>query len=143
MEINIAILLNGKAWEAVCFYEKVFGVKAKDVIYYGGENTRGGRSYPNMQICGSGKIRLATLCVGNAKLRIIDFPEDTAGFPSEKLAPVIIDTAENISEYYKKLLQDCREITVPITKTPFAELHAAVTDKFGITWLLNGGYIFE
>jgi uncharacterized glyoxalase superfamily protein PhnB len=142
MEINIAVLFEGKALEALRFYEDIFGVKANNIVFYSGEHTRGGKTYPSMQRGLDGKIRNATLQVGNIKLRFMDFPEKYVDMQGEKIVPMLIDTPEKIVEYYERLTKDCLETLVPLTQTPFSDAHAVVRDKFGLLWALDGGYKF-
>ena len=75
---------------------------------------------------------------GGAMLMAGDTPP---GMPSERISGVMMalqfDSNEQAGDIFNALSQD-GQITMPLAPTFWAEIFGMVTDRYGVSWAING-----
>jgi PhnB protein len=125
------IMLDGKAQEAIQFYEKSLDAKVLFKQTYGESPENTDRPIP-----AEAKERLAhsVLKVGESDIFVADvFP----GQPHQNGDQINICVAtteiEKAKRFYEALQQDGR-VDMPLQETHFSPAYGVVTDKFGVTF---------
>lgn len=123
------LVFNGNCKEVLEFYQTVFESEVRMSMPYGAYVPEGVKTPPSdlstwvlhaeMQICGT-TFWFADEIGDLKKGKIIRL---NATVPTHKEAQKIFDR-----------LQESGEITLPPTETFYSTFHAALTDKFGVSW---------
>ncbi|NKE67334.1 VOC family protein [Ramlibacter sp. RBP-2] len=127
------LFFDGTCAEAMRFYERTLGGKLEMMMTYG--------ESPDPQQCPPGskdRIMHANLIVDGRNLMASDTPAGQAaamgGF-SLSLAYQGADEARRIFDQ----LAEGGKVTMPVTKTFWAEAFGMLTDRFGTPWMVMGG----
>lgn len=135
VKLNSYISFNGDAKEAIAFYQTVFGGQ----VY---SDTFGSFASPEMPVeaADNDKIMHAYLQGSNGvELMLADTP---TGMPYETGSRIALtlngDDETTLREYWEKLAEG-GNITVPLAKSPWGDIFGMVTDKFGVSWMVDIG----
>lgn len=124
---------EGNCLEAFEFYKSVFGGEFTFIMKF--------KETPNMKFDERDKDRIThmNLPVGNIMLMGSDVPHDMTLKAGDNITLSI--SMDNIGEAKRifKELSAGGKVIMPLEKTFWAELFGMFTDKFGITWMINGG----
>jgi PhnB protein len=124
------ITLEGRAKEAIAFYEQAIGAEVLSMITYG--------EMPDMPSTFTDEMRSlvahAKLKVGETELMFSDAP---GGSPIESGKRVTICITTNEVEKSKRIFDALRQggqVNMPFKEEPFSPGFGDVTDKFGVTF---------
>jgi PhnB protein len=125
-------MLNGKASDAIDFYEKVFHGANKRVMRWSQAPANTG--YPvdeiNKDWVLHGEIEL---CGTNFSISDCNQVFQTTHFMSLMAR---LETPEEVRRVYDELRADGGQVLMEIEPTFFAKMYAWVQDKFGVSWQL-------
>ena len=129
-KLNPYISFDGKAKEAVEFYQTVFGGKLIMSTFKEGGAPVGPADADN--------IMHAMLTADNGMiLMAADTPPGMPYNPGTNIAISLSgDNEEELKGYWDKLSAGAK-ITMPLDKAPWGDTFGMMTDKFGIHWLVN------
>ena len=131
MEISPYLTFKGECEAAFSFYAECLGGTLGEVFRYGG-SPLAGEAPPDWK----DKVMHTSLKIGNQVLLGADVAparyEEPKGF---SLSLQLSDTAA-AKRIYTQLSTNGR-IVMPLEKTFWAALFGVVTDRFGISWLIN------
>jgi len=130
MTVNPYLHFKGNCAEAIAFYEKSFGVKAKDVAKFSDiPQGEGYKAEPGTE----NYITHACLPLGEGEHSI--FMSDW--LEAEKGRNISISVAFSSMDEAKKAFDKLAaggEVEEPLSRTFWAEAWGSLTDKFGIMW---------
>lgn len=131
MKIEPYLFFNGRAEEAITFYETNLGATREMLMRF---NESPDPAPPGMIPEGfETKVMHASLIIGESRLLLSDGCEPGApGFSSFSLALNVDGVAE--AERAFNALCEGGEVRMPLGKTFFAASFGMVADKFGVTW---------
>jgi PhnB protein len=128
--MNPYINFNGNAREAIEFYKSVFGGKLDMNTYE--------EAHMSQDPVEGKKIMHAMLTAENGMvLMASDAPPGMAGKAESNIS--ISLSGENEVElrgYWDKLVEGGKAI-MPIEKAPWGDIFGMLTDKFGVSWMVN------
>lgn len=128
------IILNGRAKEAIQFYEEVLNAKVQSIVTYGDMPDN-----PKMPFSDEVKelVAHALLKVGDTDLMISDTPiQSEQPFQLENQVVTICISTEDVEktkQIFEALQQD-GQVNCPLGETSFSSAFANVTDKYGVTY---------
>ncbi|MED3623811.1 VOC family protein [Neobacillus thermocopriae] len=129
------IILDGKAKEAVKFYEN-----ALDAENLGVQTYRDLPENPEFPLSDEMKdlVVHANLRVGkNTFLMLSDtFPDQPYQLGTQVTIALMVNDVEKSKEVFEKL-QDGGEVILPLGETPWSPSYGQVKDKFGIIWQIS------
>ena len=134
IRINPYLMLDGRAKEAVAFYEQTLDAKLQMIQTFGGMP-----SDPNRPMPEEAKERSAhaLLKIGDSDLMISDiFPGMSLDMGDQVNICIMIDGKERTEHLYNALQQG-GEVKMPLAETSWSKGYAIVKDKFGITFHLS------
>ncbi|PLX31324.1 MAG: hypothetical protein C0604_07505 [Clostridiales bacterium] len=126
------IRLNGNCEEALNYYKRLLDGETTYIMRYG--EAPGGM----WNVEGSeNKILHASLLAGEVVLYLSDILEDMDLTEGETVSLTLeLEPEERMESIYEELAKDGR-VVVPMQDTFWNARHATVTDKFGVTWIIN------
>ncbi len=137
VRLTPCIVMDGKAIEAVRYYEKVLDAKVLNIQTYG-----------EMPIpCPEAlkeSVANATLRIGESELMLFDAPTvPDSGRKNDSIQNgnavvtinIFLDNEGKTRQIFEILQQDGK-IIAPLEKVPFSPAFGTVTDKFGVTFIL-------
>lgn len=129
MGVSPYIIFNGNCSEALEFYVAALGAE----VLYSGKYGDSPMSQPGIE----DKIIHATIKVGDSHIMMADDvrPEAAAAGGNISLAIGLNDTGSAASIFDK--LSAGGNVTMPMQKTFWAESFGMLTDKFGVSWMIN------
>src|SRR5688572_2199342 len=129
MKLATHVSFNGNCEAAFKFYEKAIGARIKFLMHFEGSPMAEGAPPELLK-----KVLHATLQVGDFELSGDDFPGEKRwqGFTLTLHTP---DPAQ--AEKLFNALAERGNITLPLKETFWAIAFGAVTDQFGIPWMVN------
>lgn len=124
------ITLEGRAREAIQFYEQAIGAKVVSIITYGDMPDMSNTFNEEMK----NLVANAKVQVGEAELMFSDNPFDST-IPSGKKVSICITTndVETSKRYFEALKED-GQVNMPFQEEAFSPGFGDVTDKFGVTF---------
>lgn len=128
------LVFDGRAKEAIEFYESVLGANVTGVMTFGD-----GPSNPEFPIPEEAKNRImnAHLKIGASEMMLSDtFPGQPIMIGNHVTVAVIIESADETKEIFEKLAIG-GEIGMPLQKTFWSPAYGAVIDKFGVSWQVS------
>ena len=131
--LNPYITFGGNAREAMEFYQSVFG-GSLDVMTYGDMPDMPGNS-PEMHE----KVMHSMLTVSDS---VTVMGSDAPGAPGPKDSPIVISlSGEDESQLrgWWDGLSAGGVVMMPFERAPWGDLFGQFTDRFGVTWMVNGG----
>ena len=133
MKITPYLYFNGNCAEAVAFYEKALGVKAKVMKYSDAPPAEGYKPPPGtenfvMHAC-------LTYRYDYTVLLCYAMPDMPVTFGSAMSVAVELDKADSVKSAFNKL-KEGGTVTMEVQKTFWSELFGALVDKFGVSWMI-------
>ncbi|MFD2614532.1 VOC family protein [Paenibacillus gansuensis] len=133
IQLTPFILLDGKAKEAIAFYEKALGAQVLFTQTYGEAPDREEHALPS-----DTKDRLAhsVLKVGGADLFVADSLAPTGNEGADRVQICMTTPDIAASRQYYEALQQGGRVVFPLQKVHFSPAYGIVTDRFGVTFLI-------
>jgi PhnB protein len=128
--LNPYLSFRGQAREAMTFYQSVLGGQL-DVMTFA---DMGGQGVPESE---AGQVMHSALSVSDSvQLMGSDVPSHMQGdFPNGQIS-LSGDDADTLSGWFEKLSAG-GNVNVPLEKAPWGDSFGQLTDKFGVTWMVN------
>jgi PhnB protein len=123
--LNPYLNFNGKAREAMEFYKSMFGGELAITTF-------GDMHIPNAPADG---VMHAQLVVDGTSLLMGSDGMDDSNYHGFSLS-LSGDVADELRGYFTKLSED-GNVTKPLEKESWGDEFGMVTDKFGISWMIN------
>ncbi len=133
MSIEPYLFVNGRAEEAIEFYQEVLGAEREMLLRFNQAPEPGpeGMLPPGFE----NKVMHASILIQGARVMMSDgLSADAPAFKGFSLALEAKD-GEQARRWFDALA-DGGEVTMPFGKTFFAEHFGGVTDKFGVGWMV-------
>ena len=134
MQIQPYLYFHGRCEEAVGFYQKTLGIEAVELLRF--------RDAPDPVPPGvlppgfESKIMHGSFRLGDTTLMVSDGTRDSSpGFHGFSLAIMVPTPAE--AERAFKALSDGGQVGMPLGKTFWSPCFGSVTDRFGVSWMIN------
>jgi PhnB protein len=128
------LFFDGNCAQAMRFYERTLGGKMEMVMTYG--------QSPEPEQCPAGAENLvmhASMKIGDRTLMASDVPPSMGPKPMAGFAlSLSYDSADEARRVFDALVQG-GSVTMPMTKTFWAETFGMLTDQFGTPWMVGGG----
>ncbi|HEY0887454.1 MAG TPA: VOC family protein [Ramlibacter sp.] len=127
------LFFDGTCAEAMRFYERTLGGKLEMMMTYG--------QSPDPQQCPPGsqdRIMHANLIIDGRNLMASDTPAGQAGGMSGFSLSLAYQSADEARRIFDKLAEGGK-VTMPVSKTFWAEAFGMLTDRFGTPWMVMGG----
>ena len=121
---------NGKAADALAFYEKVFGAKS-DIVTYKDMGA------PNLSEAEQNYVAHAELVVFGCRLFVSDCPPG-AEMPEGENFSISINISDKaeLTRVYSELSEE-GQIIHELSKTPWSDAYGMIKDKLNIIWQFN------
>lgn len=138
MSVKITSYINfkGNASEAIEFYRNIFGGTVEsDTFGEFNQSSDGAMPVPEQD---NDKIMHAVLTGEHVELMISDYPSSWENVPSESNIVLSLsgDDDATLRSYWVQLA-DGGTINEPLEAAPWGDVFGSVTDKFGVTWMVN------
>lgn len=128
------LFFDGTCAEAMRFYERTLGGKLEMMMTYG--------QSPDPEQCPPGskdRIMHANLIIDGRNLMASDTPAGQPGAGRNGFAlSLAYQGADEARRIFDKLA-DGGKVTMPVTRTFWAEAFGMLTDRFGTPWMVMGG----
>ncbi|WP_432513960.1 VOC family protein [Kineococcus sp. SYSU DK001] len=138
MPITTTTHLNfrGRAEEALRFYGAVFGAEPVIVTYGQAHDPQG---EPEHVVWG--EVRAAS----GFHVMAYDVQTDRDFDPGRHAVYVSLrcDTAEEVTAAYEGLARGAVHVRTPLGPSPFSPLYGMLTDRFGVTWVVDQQVAFS
>lgn len=126
-----AIHFPGNCLEAITFYEAVFQVTDKRILF--DRDAPRSPDSPSAEAMGD-RITHAEMMINGSKVSMCDTPEQVV--PGNMIVlNVLMDTPEAVTQAYHKLEQG-GQVMMPLGPQFFSPMYGAVKDRFGVEWQL-------
>ncbi|WP_433163101.1 VOC family protein [Kribbella sp. CA-247076] len=129
--LNPYIQFDGKAREAMEFYQSVFGGELTSSTFA----EFGASSGPDDE---NQLMHSQLETPSGFTLMASDTPQGMSYNPGQNISVSLSGDDEELRGYYEKLA-DGGEVTAPLEKQMWGDEFGMVTDKFGINWMVNIG----
>ena len=126
--LNPYISFDGTAREALETYQRIFGGDLTTNTYGEFGNAEGGDADKIMH----GNLETPS----GFTLMAADTPQGNPYNPGDNIAISLSGEGDELRGYYEKLT-DGGKVTVPLEKQMWGDEFGMVTDKFGISWMVN------
>lgn len=136
LKLNSYINFNGNAKDALDFYQSVFGGVIQGDTF-GGFNERTGGAMP-VPDEDREKIMHAVLTGDHIELMVSDAPSEWPAIPTESNITLALNGDDEVTlrGYWEKL-SDGGKIAQPLEEAPWGGTFGSLTDKFGVTWMVE------
>lgn len=134
MQVNAYLNFNGNCAEALAYYQQKLGARPEGVFKFGDS--------PDCDMTPPGwsdKVMHSCLFFDDTQLMACDAPPGMFEKPQGFSVTLNFDTAAEAERAFAALA-DGGNVTMAIQETFWAERFGAVTDRFGIPWMVNGGF---
>ena len=132
-KIEPYLFLNGRADEAIAFYQDALGAEVAMRMTFGESPSPSPMPLPTGW---DKKVMHAALTVGDMQLMLSDGDSnDAANFNGFRLSLTLDDEAALRRAFDK--LADGGSVQMPLSQTFWAPLFGMLTDKFGIGWMVG------
>lgn len=131
MQLNTYLNFNGQCEAAFKFYERALGAKIQAIFPFAG--TPGEQHLPPGW---ANKIMHATLTLDNNVLMGSDAPPDRYQEPKGFSVSLHLKNPADAERIFQALSENGK-VTMPIQETFWAARFGALTDQFGIPWMIN------
>lgn len=132
--LDTYLFFTGQCAEAMRFYERTLGGRIEMVMTYG--------QSPQPQQCPAGARDLvmhAAMKLGDRTLMASDVPPSMGPKPMAGFSlSLAYETTEEARRIFDALSQG-GSVTMPMTKTFWAEIFGMLVDRFGTAWMVSGG----
>ncbi|MDQ3094283.1 MAG: VOC family protein [bacterium] len=138
VKLNSYINFNGNAKEAVEFYKLVFGGEVVMDTFRSFVESTPDSGMP-VEEADLDKVMHAALTGENGiELMFSDVPTGMSVIqPGGQITLTLNGDDEATLRGYWDKLAEGGQIMIPLEKSPWSDLFGALTDKFGISWMLN------
>lgn len=143
MQLNAYLNFNGNCADALKFYERHLGGKVEFSMTYAeappmpeGAAASEGCAGPEMPKDWDGKIMHARMTLGSTIVMASDAPPGMYQPAGGIEMTLNIDDPQEAERLFKAL-GDGGQVRMPLMETFWAEKFGAITDKFGIPWMIN------
>lgn len=130
-QVEPYLVFNGNCAEALAFYQQALGAQVDMIHRF--------KDSPDPSMCPPGlgdKIMHVSFRVGNNRLMASDGQcQPGQGFSGFHLSIGLKDEARAEQIFAK--LSDGGKVQMPLTKTFWAPKFGMVTDRFGVSWMIN------
>jgi PhnB protein len=130
MQVEPYLFFDGRGEEALEFYRQALGAEVTAVMRY--------RESPEPEMVPAGaedKIMHAVFRVGESTVMVSDDCTGHPTFQGFSLALSVTEPAE--AERLFSALADRGQVQMPLAKTFWSPLFGMVTDRFGVSWMIN------
>jgi PhnB protein len=130
MQVEPYLFFDGRGEEALEFYRQALGAEVTAVMRY--------RESPEPEMVPAGaedKIMHAVFRVGESTVMVSDDCTGHPAFQGFSLALSVTEPAE--AERLFSALADRGQVQMPLAKTFWSPLFGMVTDRFGVSWMIN------
>lgn len=134
MQVNAYLNYNGRCAEALTYYQEKLGARL-EAMFTHGESPVCDQIPPGWQ----DKVMHACLFFGDTQLMACDAPPDMYEKAQGFSVALNVDTAAEAEKAFAAL-RDGGAVTMELQETFWAQRFGAVTDRFGIPWMVNGGF---
>lgn len=136
VKLSSYINFNGNAKEAVEFYHSIFGGRVESDTF-GGFNEKSGGAMPVAEE-DSDRIMHAALYGDHVELMVSDTMSSWPPSPTESNIVLTLngDDEEILRNYWNKLLEGGK-VVQPLEAAPWGDTFGSLTDKFGVSWMVN------
>ena len=129
LRVNPYIAYKGSCREAIEFYKKALDAEVLFVQVVGDS--------PMPQMGPAEKIMHCSIKVGDSVVMMCDDMRPTPAESGGNISLAIgLNDPGRAKEIFEKLAKD-GAVVMPIAKTYWAEAFGVLTDKFGVTWMVN------
>ena len=133
LSINPYLNFDGKSEEALNFYHKVFGGDRPSIMRFSDAPAgAGGEVDPSLVMHGSVQVGASTLMVSDSP------SEGGISMGNGHHISVQTDSKEEGQKVFEALSEG-GEVTMPYADQFWGDSFGMVTDKFGISWMINAG----
>ena len=136
VKLTSYINFNGNAADALDFYQSVFGGEVESDTFGAFNKSSGGAMPVDEQ--DNDKIMHASLTASDVELMISDYPSHWEHVPSESNITLSLsgDDDATLRKYWDALSQG-GTISQPLEVAPWGDAFGSITDKFGVSWMVN------
>lgn len=131
LQVTPFIMLDGKAEEAIRFYEQALGAKVVFKQLFGQAPETPGQ--PMLEEVKS-RVAHSVLKIGDAELFVADGYPGEFGQRGDQLSICITSGDVETSKRLFEALQQDGEVKMPLEEIYFSPAYGMVTDKFGVTF---------
>ncbi len=131
MQLNAYLNFNGQCEEAFRFYERCMGGKIEMMMSHG-DSPLADQVPPQWR----SKVMHARISLSGQVLMGSDAPPDRYQKPQGFSVSLSIEKPADAERIFAALAEK-GQVQMPIQKTFWAERFGAVTDRFGIPWMIN------
>jgi PhnB protein len=131
--LNAYLHFPGSCAQAIEFYAKTFQGTVESLVKHG-DTPMKDHVGPDWQ----DKIVHCVVRIGDGALMASDAPPQMYKVPQGFSVSLTLSTAE--AQRVFPLLAEGGHVNMPLQKTFWAEQFGAVTDRFGIPWMITGGH---
>ena len=128
------LFFSGNCAQAMRFYERTLGGKLEAVMTYG--------QSPEPEHCPAGAkdmVMHTSMKLGDRTLMASDVPPAMGPKPMAGFAlSLVYDSADEAGRIFTALSQG-GSVTMPMTRTFWAESFGMLVDQFGTPWMVGGG----
>lgn len=136
MQLNPYLMFDGRCEEAFRFYEKAFNAKIGEMMTFDNSPAACEGMPADALVTMKDKVVHISMQVGNALLMGSDCPPGM--YEAPRGLPVAIGVATNDeADRVFNALSDGAKITMPLAETFWSSRFGMLTDKFGISWMVN------
>jgi PhnB protein len=132
VKLNAYVSFNGNAREAAEFYKSVFGGNVYMDTY---ENFAG-----KMPISDDDKKKIMHAYLkgdNDIELMFADAPSGAESKDGSQISLSLSGEDETLLQGYWDKLGDGGKVTMPLSKAPWGDTFGMVTDKFGLSWMVD------
>ncbi|GAE28699.1 VOC family protein [Halalkalibacter hemicellulosilyticus] len=130
VKIRPYLMMNGNGKEAVHYYEKTLGADVVEFITYGDMPDP-----PSEDL--KGLVAHAKLNIGGAEIMLSDSPSTMPVQQGNQVTICISTTEVEKSKRFFDALQPEGQVKMPFQATSFSPGYGSLTDKFGVTFLID------
>jgi PhnB protein len=131
MNVEPYLFFEGRCEEALEFYRTALGAEVTMLVRF--------KESPDPEMCQPGaedKVMHASMLIGNNTVMASDgLCEGQPAFKGFSLSLSITDEAEAARLF--AALSDGGQVEMPLTKTFWSPCFGMVTDRFGVSWMIN------
>lgn len=134
--MDIYLTFTDQAKEVIHFYEEIFSVTCTDLTTFGDMPSSPDFSIPEEQ---KALVLNASLIIYGTRVMFSDTPEGMSApvVIGNNVALVIQTTTPEETKQFFQQLSEGGEVTMPLEPTFWAKLYGTLTDRYGISWMVN------
>lgn len=140
MQVQAYLYFEGRAEEAVKFYEAKLGAKVEAMMHFSDmpQNAGGGEGCAGPMPPGN-KVMHGNFRLGDTQVMFSDgMCNGKPEFKGISLT-ITVPTVEEAEKLFAAISSEGGQVQMPMTKTFFAERFGMAADKFGVSWMVLGG----